>query len=52
MWTWTTRSEVKHAVPIFNKKEPQERTKTLRNLEELRSLQMEKTVVRQPIPAP
>lgn len=38
--------------PDFNKKKPEQRNKTLKNLEELRKLQLEKTAARQPIPAP
>lgn len=34
------------AVPIFNKKNPAHRTRTLKNIEELRSLQLEKATTR------
>ncbi len=39
------------AMPIFTKKKPDQRAKTLRNIEELRSLQLEKTTAGQPVPA-
>jgi hypothetical protein len=40
------------AVPIFDHKKPEQRSKTLRNIEELRLLQVEKTAARLPVPAP
>jgi hypothetical protein len=40
------------AAPIFNHKKPEQRDKTLHNIEELRLLQLEKTAARLPIPAP
>jgi hypothetical protein len=39
-------------VPIFNHKKPEQRNKTLHNVEELKLLQLEKTAARLPIPAP
>jgi hypothetical protein len=39
------------AVPIFDRKKPEQRNKTLRNIEELRVLQLEKTAARLPLPA-
>jgi zinc dependent phospholipase C len=40
------------AVPIFNKKKPEQRDRILRNVEELRLLLLETTAARQPVPAP
>jgi hypothetical protein len=40
------------AVPIFNKKKPEQRDRILRNVEELRLLVLETTAVRQPVTAP
>jgi hypothetical protein len=40
------------AVPIFDPKKPEQKNKTLHNIEELRLLQLEKTAARLPIPAP
>ena len=40
------------AVPIFDHKKQEQRSKTLRNIEELRLLQVEKTAARLPVPAP
>jgi hypothetical protein len=40
------------AVPIFDPKKPEQRSKTLRNIEELRLLPLERTAARQPVPAP
>lgn len=37
--------------PDFNKKKPDQRSRTLKNIEELRSLHLEKTAARLPIPA-
>jgi len=40
------------AVPIFNKKKPEQRNRILRNVEELRLLLLETIAARQPVPAP
>jgi Zinc dependent phospholipase C len=40
------------AVPIFDHKKPEQRNKTLRNIEELRLLPLERAGGRQPVPAP
>ena len=37
--------------PNFNKKKPDQRNRTLRNIEELRSLELKKAMARQPLPA-
>ena len=40
------------AVPIFNHKKPDQRNRTLHNVEELRLLQLEQTAATRPVPAP
>jgi hypothetical protein len=40
------------SAPDFNKKKPDQRSRTLKNIEELKLLQLEKPGPRQPVPGP